>query len=264
MKRTKRKPSADLGKLRCQCGLWNRETQRDQAAGRKAGDRFVAYLRSLKSEPREPWPTSRAATFMAAMLGRLHEAETDEDCWDLLLEWTFARFWYPIVAAHVPPFITAHAYLLSHGHTAKNPLVWGDIDYGAWVEPAGDRKVIVVECYCAAADDNQHVFILEETGLYWEFHARRTYPRMLRVMPGAGWDYLKRASLPLYRRQKFQLNYGDCRDKGYAFSAGSLISRDKVDNAYYQPGYIRWALRELRSLFGAIEDAGDAAGRETP
>lgn len=229
-----------------------RQEKRDATIGRQVAETL------LKKIPFGPGPSGklvfpihRMSVAIASFLETIQDAESDHECRKLLMEWVFEKLWVPEVERHIEPYKQAYEYLKSNGYNRKNPLIWGDIDCGAWVEPAGDLKVIALTAYCAYHNDNTYVYILDENLIHTNFHARKAYPRMHRIIKGTGWDYVDRASLKLYRDQKFKLNHSDARDVGYCFS---YSGEKKVDRAYYYQSDVYWALWNLRSLFEAIEE----------
>ncbi len=235
----------DLANIRAFLQRDKGQRRRDATTGKELAS---SALRKLRVTQKKQFPTDRMATVLSAMLSNIELAERDPDCFDLLLSWTFERYWGVVVEKHIAIFQEAYDALKHLGHGPKNPLVWGDIDCGAWIEPHPKKQIIVSEIYCAARDDNTYLYMLEKNVLGYRFQGRTVWPRTKRVLPGTAWDYVDRASLHLYRKLGFEPNYNDCRDVGYCFSMDNHFDRPKVENAYHQPSAIKWALRHLCNL----------------
>ena len=156
----------------------------------------------------------------------MDEKETADGCFDLILRWTFERYWGTKIEKLLPDFKQAYDWLKENNYTAKNSLSLGDADENVWIEPCEDKKVIVVRSNCTTRDDNVFIYILEESSIGYKFHARSAWPKAKRAanLKGIGWSYMEKASLAFYRKQRFNLYCGDFRDPDYCFSVKNSLS----------------------------------------
>lgn len=209
----------------------------------------------------------RKAKLLSNGLYRAYKKEQADDCQDLLLEWVGECFWGRIVQEHIPTFSSAWKLLAERGHTRSNKFVYGDIDVGLWYEKVksdekrlGNRKVIVSERYCSMADDNIHIFVLDdhpETLGYnfSEFKAVTVWHREKKSISGIDWGDDRNIDLPsltTYRKRDFDYGYNDARDKGHIFKFQGFTAR--VENASWNSMRIPHALQTLRWNLEALQD----------
>lgn len=212
--------------------------------------------------PREQ-PLMITAKRLGNNIYRAYKKEQKDDCQDLLLEWVGECFWGKIVKEHIPIFKKSWNILYREGHDKNNKFVYGDVDVGVWYEKTKNerRKVIVSERYCSMADDNIHIFVLDEYPKNWgisfnQFKAVTVWPRekksTLDHKFGDDRD-IDIPSLNTYRKRDFDYGYNDCRDKGHCFKY------EKINNRVEKPSWLgfkiqhalqtlRWDLGELKEL----------------
>lgn len=250
----------ELEKMRDMSERWDRE----EKAARDLGIRLGAEIKSQMIKGLGGFTTLFKANTCAMILDAMTQDEPDRECAELLLKWTFNRYWGIEVERHLPMFDEYWTWLHDHNARRDNPLVWGDIDCSAWIElpKAKDRRVLVVVTHCACRDDNTHLFIYDKGTLFNNFHVRTCWPRTIRIKgyrKSQGWEMLKHPSLTLYRQMDFKPNYGDCRDNGYCFSYKRIVvdptnvKNGEVDNGHAAMLDIYWALWTLRGVGAGIE-----------
>lgn len=182
-----------------------------------------------------------------------------------LMEKVKRSFYGKLVRDKLPLFKELHAYLIEHGHTVKNPYVYGDIDVGVWYENTEHAvvKIIAIESYCTCADDSTHIFIMRDWGESHigatgdiKFLAVTAWPRQKKKRIGHSYgDYrdIKYPSIRTYRDYNFEFGCGDGRDVGYSFKY-ETIAGDKVEDAHWNEPRIMFALRTLQEAhFNVIE-----------
>lgn len=165
----------------------------------------------------------------------MKEEKEGRDCGKLYLDWVKEHFWGKVISMEIPTFHKVWKALDERGYTKNNPLQFGDIDYGLWVEyPKDDKKkVIVSTCYCSCADDNTHIFVLDEpykdsklfknhinlrVATVWP-REKKTKTRGYKQPDGSySWGDDRDIDLPslnTYRKRDFVYGYSDGRDKGH-------------------------------------------------
>ena len=182
--------------------------------------------------------TDDASAAIAEILFNCYMA--DPECGRLLNEWTHNKLWGKIVMEHIPTIKEIWQYLHDNKYTKNNTLGFGDADGAIWVEYPrqeeewpDERKIIIHKSYCTCADDDAHIFILDDSNFVSKFnllHVRTVWPREnpregYRVKKSKkhpkGWFSwgddrdIKIPSLNTYRKRNFKFSYQDGRDKGY-------------------------------------------------
>lgn len=184
---------------------------------------------------------------------------------DYLIECIKEKFWGRVVKDHLPIFNKTWKILNEKKYTAKNPFVYGDDDVGVWIEltKSESKKVIASTCYCSCADDNTHIFILDDHSILNAhsivFRVATVWPRQINKRDKHPWGDdrdIKLPSLNTYRERDFRYGYYDCRDKGSCFlyeefKKGIAV---RVENAHWDEGAITNALRTLRWHLEALEE----------
>lgn len=207
-----------------------------RAAGRKA---FADSAGSQKSD------------FLVGVLRALIE-HSEEGCGNLYIEWAFQKSAGIDVVEHLPLLRNAIVALANFSYT--NRFTYGDIDYGAWLEPAPEGvQVLVIETYCACRKDNIRLFILNDCrALGVTLHVRNVYQRTIahdygkRNWPDRPWTWVTRPSVAYFRKMQWKPEYGDCRDDGYAFTYEERTQDvDGALGAFYEVGSSLSALRML-------------------
>ncbi len=198
--------------------------------------------------------------------------ERDRDHERLLIDWSLNQFWTYEIDRHLPKFNRIYNWLDKHNATQKDPLVWGDADASAWIEKVKDssRKIVVFISHCTCRDDNVYLFILDGPPMWQRFHIRTCWPKLKRGVKGKhkGWDYVEHPSLALYRREKFEPQYRDSRDKGYVLTFEHMFSKEadiefkKVDCGLSHFDDIFWGLWHLRNIISGIEDPLEMPGKK--
>lgn len=183
------------------------------------------------------FPMMEKAERIAENLYRQYNIEErgGRECGNLLLEWIKEHFWGIVISKHIPIFEKVWTILDKKGYTKRNKFIYGDIDVGLWVEYPKNtsKKVIVSTRYCAMADDNTHIFILDKEILNWvKFRVATVWPRenskggykvkKSKKYPDGWFSWgddrdIKIPSLNTYRKRDFHYGYYDCRDKGHCF-----------------------------------------------
>jgi len=190
-------------------------------------------------------------------LYRAYKKEQPDECQDLLLDWVAECFWGRIVEEHISVFHKVWNLLVEGGHTKHNKFVHGDIDTGLWYENVkdkenhGDRKVVVSERYCSMADDNTHIFVLDDyqeaLAILSSFKAVTVWPKEKKSRSGIDWGDDRNIDIPsltTYRKRDFDYGYNDGRDKGHVFIYQAMTKR--VDHASWNTMRIPHALQTLR------------------
>ncbi len=188
----------------------------------------------------------------------LYEAMPDGECGQQLLRWSMEQFWVAEIKKHIPIFNEIFNKLKELGASHKNPLVYGDIDYSAWMEEYEEKKIIALTCHPSVANDNTLIFILRDYEPRGStFHARTVWPREIAWKYGkenwpndSCWRDISKPSYLTYRRHGFEPEYGNERDKGYCFSYGRLLHSVEHGENYK----IFHALRELVYIKEGIRD----------
>jgi len=170
------------------------------------------------------------------------------------------EFFYGLmVKDHIYKFKALHEFLIKNGHTVKNPYVYGDDDTGIWYEksPKSYTTIIATERYCSCADDNTHIFILNELDVdYIKFLGVTAWPRQVSERMDHKWgDHrdIKHPSITTFRKHGFKFGYGDARDAHYCFRYESLTGC--ADDAPHVENRMLWALQTLTDDYEEIMKA---------
>ena len=178
-----------------------------------------------------------------------------------------ARFYGNMVKDHIETFNELYAILEAGNHGPKDPIVTGDYDEGAWIEKAPDdhTRVIAIERYCSCADDNTHIFVLNEfksekpesiSDEDWlllkqddctRFKCFTAWPRQKKSKYGGNWGDHRDIEVPsinTHRKHDFKFGYGDGRDKHYCFAYDSM--HGCIKDAHWNEQRLLWALRTLK------------------
>ena len=182
-----------------------------------------------------------------------------------MIEWIKDKFWGRIIIDHVPILHQIWDILNEKGHIGeKNAYVYGDIDVGVWIEKVNnpdDKKVIASTRYCACADDNTHLYIMnnyqyfEDCPMLFHFLCRTVWPREKRTRYGkeySRWGDDRDIDIPsinTYRKRNFKFSYSDCRDKGHVFT----LEGEKSDKSTWSENRISHALTLFRWHLDALQ-----------
>ncbi len=211
--------------------------------------------------------TMTTAKKLGNSLYRAYKKQTERGCQDLLINWVKEVFWGRAVKDHIPVFNKIWNILYKNGHDKNNPFTWGDVDQSVWYEKPKDkthRKVIVSESHCSCADDNIHIFVLDEYPGYdtlSKFKAVTVWQREKGkggYKTAKGWHFwgddrdITLPSLNTYRKRSFDFGYNDCRDKGHTFMYE--FSTQRVENANWNEIKIPHSLQTLRWDLGALKE----------
>jgi len=192
------------------------------------------------------------------------EEKDGKECGGLLIEWTKENLYGHMVEDAIPVFQELWQLLKEGKHNKKNTFDYGDCDVSTWFETtrtgrwSSYRKVIVTTRHCSCADDNTHIFILDEIGEDWiKFMSVTVWPRQ---KSNRGYSFgddrdIKLPSLNTYRKKGFKYGYGDGRDEGHCFVYDSMTGR--VDKPHWHENALTNALWTLRTNLEAIK-SGDA------
>ncbi len=174
---------------------------------------------------------------------------------DYMIERIKSRFYGNMASDHIKYFNELYEILKAGGHGPKNPLLTGDADEGSWIEKGPDEytRVIAIERYCSYADDNTHIFILNQVTDDWtKFLGVTAYPE--EEKSGNTWgdhrDY-KQPSIQTFRDHKFDFGYSDGRDKHYCFKYNSVSGN--VEDAHWNERRLTWALGSLSDCLECIK-----------
>jgi len=187
-----------------------------------------------------------------------------------MIERIKSRFYGNMVKDHIPDFNELYKILEAGKHGPKNPIVTGDMDEGCWIEtaPNDHTRIIAIQRYCSTADDNTHIFILDELkseidptlfdtdpemaetlakfNNWTRFQGVTAWPRQIK---NRGYNFgdhrdIKVPSISTFRNHKFNYGYNDGRDDHYCFKYDSL--NGCVEDAHWKESRLNWALRSLR------------------
>lgn len=191
-------------------------------------------------------------------------------CFDLnseSMQYTLQRandlFWGKIVKNYVPIFKELHDKLVQGKHNKSNPLSHGDCDVSVWYETSKrtHRKVIVSTRHCSCADDNTHIFILDDLPVdkkdgYWfgELMCATVWPRQINRKGSYKYgDHrdIEKPSINTYRQRDFEYGYKDGRDNNYCFKYRCIVE-DTVESAISHR--ISNALWTLETDLEAVKD----------
>jgi hypothetical protein len=187
--------------------------------------------------------TDQASSAIASLLYHCYAHQQPSGCEELLTQWTEEKKWGLIVMDFIPKLKEIWQYLHDNKYTKKNGLRFGDLDGAIWVEYPkqlnswpDERKIIIHRSYCTMADDNTHIFILNDgkySSLSNTLHVRTVWPRQnsrggykcvkSKENPDGWFSWgddrdIKIPSLRTYRDRNFEYSYQDGRDKGYTLT----------------------------------------------
>ncbi len=199
----------------------------------------------------------------------LYNAYKASDCGNYMVERVKKLYYGMMVKDNIPKFLAVYDVLVANGHDAKNPYVYGDMDQGVWYEKSPDEitKIIATERYCSMADDNTHIFILEDyscdrLGMKYEsiyFRCMTAFPRQKsKSKKSHQWgDHrdIEQPSINTYRKYKFKYGYCDGRDETYCFNYETLTGC--VEDAHWKESRILWALNTLNYDYEALVENYD-------
>ena len=169
------------------------------------------------------------------------EAHMDEgsdidksECAQLYLEWAVDRYMGAHIDRIANQFNKVWMDLRTHGvRTKSNAIVIGDMDNSIWAEQAGDKRAILIECHCAARDDNIRIYVQDKPLSSGDSEIFSTIFRTrglhIRNLQRRKRNHCKSMTLNQFRKKKFEPRYGDSRDEGYVASMHRL--GNKTDNA---------------------------------
>ncbi len=226
-----------------------REKDGSDAYGRQMADQLRAAARTADSQSNSnlAW----RAKAIGGMLDELTASGDDRECTQLLLEWVEEQFWGHRIREYIPTFESIYSQLDDLGARYDNRLIYGDMDYGAWVEPHSTLKIIGLECYCSGADNNTHLYILNpEPDGFSSFHVRTCYPRAHRnqyMKRYGGWAGLERASRSTYKTMGWLPQYGDGRDIGYILSYDEYAAKVERGGMSSHISHAMWTMETIQS-----------------
>lgn len=220
--------------------------------------------------------TSDRARLIANTMYKQYEIEQRDgrDCGSLLLDWIKERFWGKVVQDHIPIFEEIYGILSENGNIgSRNSYTHGDIDNSVWIEKTqnpDNKRVIASKCHCSCADDNTHLYILDNLTHrdILTFRCRTVWPRQsnrggYRVAKSeknpdgwVSWGDDRDISIPsiaTYRKRDFDFSYRDCRDKGHVFTYDEL-NGPTLDHAHWHENRILPALDILRHTLNMLRD----------
>ena len=208
---------------------------------------MIAQGQDVDKYTEKDWPnmlaTDQASSALASMFYHCHVTQQPSRCDRLLTEWTSQKMWGMIVMDFIPKLKEVWQYLHDNKYTKNNTLGYGDADGAIWVEYPKQleewedkRKIIIHKSYCTCADDDTHIFILNDSdfGSLWDLlHVRTVWPRQnsrggyavekSKKHPNGWFSWgddrdIKTPSIKTYRDRNFKYSYQDGRDKGYTLT----------------------------------------------
>jgi hypothetical protein len=208
----------------------------------------IPYKHDGKIRDKDGLQTDVASAAIAEILFHCYMKEQGSDCGELLNKWIHEKLWGKIVVQYIPKLLEVWQYLHDNKYTKNNTLGYGDIDGSIWVEYPKQlkkwpdkRKIIVHTSHCTTADDNTHIFVINESeisSITQRLHVRTVWPRE-RSKGIFKWELIP--SIHTYRKNNFRYRFGDGRDKGYTLTlkGGGTPS---IDGASYYQGKIQHAI----------------------
>ncbi len=220
--------------------------------------------------------TDEVSSVISEILYNCYMKSEDNGCRELLNEWVNDKLWGKIVKAYLPQLKRIWQFLHDNKYDKNNTLGFGDVDGDIWVEYVkqehewpDNRKIIIHTSHCSCADDNTHIFILdEEATINAKLHVRTVWPRQdarggYRVTKSKkhpkGWFLfgddrdIRIPSLNTYRKRNFEYSYQDCRDKGYSLSLTDF-GGPKIEWATTHQSRILHAIWLIRLMTDIIDD----------
>jgi hypothetical protein len=199
--------------------------------------------------------TDEASAAIAEILYQCYTYEQQSDCGELLNEWIHEKLWGKVITDYIPQLKEVWQYLHDNKYTKDNTLGYGDIDGAIWVEYVRQeeewedkRKIIIHTSHCSCADDNTHIFILNEEGVLGKvLHVRTVWPREKNK---GKHKYKKQPSINTYRKNNFKFGYQDGRDTGYSLTLEGK-GTPKVEWAHHYQGRIQhvvWLIDQMKLI----------------
>ncbi len=235
--------------------------------GKAVGKRFVKKYKAIpyevdgKTYHEKGLETDDASAALAEILYQCFTVDQSEDCEDLLSQWTQEKLWGKIVKQYIPTLKEVWQYLHDNKYTKNNTLGYGDADGAIWVEyPRQEEKwpdkrnIIIHRSHCTCADDDTHIFVLDDSkwvSMFSGLHVRTVWPRensrgihKYRTIP----------SINTYRKNNFKSFYGDDRDKGYVLTLKEVSGTPSIDGASLHQGRIQSAIYLIGQMKDIITD----------
>lgn len=210
-----------------------------EAVGKAAFAEMQSFL--------HPKDTSSLAAAVGAFLIKLHDAETDDECAVLAVEWAFDHYWAHHIDNHRKIFDDVYDSLVGLKATFDDRLVYGDIDVGLWVVPHDKCKIVCSERYCSAADDNIHVWVSSDMA----FSSYKCSPDGENGNQVPSW-YEMLTYQKLLNADFFQDRLENTYEVGCCFCHDNLLGKcEKTLGKFYE---IYWSLWHLRCALSGIEE----------
>jgi len=241
--------------------------------GKTVGKRLVKKFKRTQNE--EGLRTDEASEAIAEILFQCYRKDQQDDCGELLDKWTNDKLWGKIVIEYIPTLKEVWQYLHDNKYTKNNTLGFGDVDGAIWVEYPkqeetwpDERKIIIHTSYCSFADDNTHIFILDDSKFYslnTLLHVRTVWPRQnsrggykvkkSKKYPKGWFSWkddrdIKKPSLNTYRKRNFKYSYQDGRDEGYTLSLKN-IGTPSIEWSNSHQGRIQhaiWLINQMKLI----------------
>ncbi len=240
--------------------------------GKRIGKRIVKRYSAENSRKKEGLQTDIASTVLAEILYQSYKKDQEADCQELLKKWIEEKFWGRIAEEHISELEEIWQLLHDKKYTKNNKCGYGDIDGDIWVEyPKKNkkRKIIIHKSHCTFADNDTHIFIIEEGVFGITLHIRTVWPRennkggyeceKSAEYPDGWFSWgddrdIKIPSLNTYRNRDFKYSYSDCRDKGYVLTIDGMSMKSRVEFAGSMQSEIQHALWLIKNMKNWIED----------
>jgi len=219
--------------------------------------------------------TNEASEAISEILFQCYRKDQEGECRELLNKWTNDKLWGKIVIEYIPTLKEVWQYLHDNKYTKNNTLGFGDVDGAIWVEYPkqeetwpDERKIIIHTSYCSFADDNTHIFILDDSKFYslnTLLHVRTVWPRQnsrggykvkkSKKYPKGWFSWkddrdIKKPSLNTYRKRNFKYSYQDGRDEGYTLSLKN-IGTPSIEWSNSHQGKIQhaiWLINQMKFI----------------
>lgn len=212
-------------------------------------------IKKIEKALKAPFPIMDRAKRLANRMYKDYYIEEKEgrECGKLLLDWTKEHFWGIVISKEIKTFNKVWNLLDEREYTKNNKLVFGDIDEGVWVEyPKNkDKKVIICTRYNSCAEDNTHIFVLDEPFKNQiTFRVSTVWPKEIPYKGNIKWNDdrdVDTPSLNTYRKRDFKYGYSDGRDKGHSIMYETSYGRIGVakDANWITDSRIKYALDAL-------------------
>lgn len=215
----------ELKKVTAQVDKHNADTEQAQRYGRMLGGALINRFPDLHDKPEDKERCVFNTLLVAPSLAEII-AKTVHRGWDsgeyLGVEWALEYFWGLEVKRSIPKLIEIYKILKDRKHTQKTPFVYNDMDYSIFYIRHKTKNIMVFD------QQGYTQLVIHEKDFFREvINAVKIWPRTTKR-----YGFLYRPSLNYYRKKKWKLKYGDCRDKGYILAYSEMFSRVKVDHAY--------------------------------